>query len=137
MDTTFFVEVKGTYHAIKLDDVLYIFGTGYKSKIVTKKKKYNVLISLDSFEDQLPSKLFCKVHPFYIAAVRNINSFGLDDALFGDVSIPITAEGFQNIVDKLRIFHRESGRSLEYERNRIEWQNHFKMLRESGYTSDN
>lgn len=73
---------------VNFDDIHYIEGMKDYIIIYTKEQKIITKKTLSSFINELPQKLFARVHKSYIVSVNAIDSISSEEIRIGEKSIP-------------------------------------------------
>jgi DNA-binding LytR/AlgR family response regulator len=89
MTKSFFIREKGKYVKIDFCDIIYIEACGNYLRIVTRAKKYLVLIAMKRMELLLPPDLFTRIHKSYIVSLEHISEFDRNSVYLRDWKLPI------------------------------------------------
>lgn len=86
----FFIKCEGKFEKILTDDILYIQSLQNYVIIYTTKGKFMTLMSLKSWEENLNSTQFIRVHKSYIVAINKVTRFEHSALQIEQQSIPIS-----------------------------------------------
>lgn len=83
--------VKTEYRQVKVNfaDILYVEGMQNYVAVYTPNEKIISLQNIKKFEEQLPKKLFMRVHKSYVVALNKIESIERSRIYIRDVIIPV------------------------------------------------
>ncbi|UCC39736.1 MAG: response regulator transcription factor [Candidatus Aminicenantes bacterium] len=77
------------YYKIKLNDILYIRGTGNYVTFVTKKKEILSLLTMKAVSEMLSSKMFFRIHKSYIVNFSHVDLIESDQLKINEEYLPI------------------------------------------------
>lgn len=84
-----FVKSDGVFLRLAFEDIDYVKAYGEYVKIHKKDRWSLANCTMKSLEEQLPKRLFCRVHKSYIVRLDRINSFDSTHLRLSDTVIPI------------------------------------------------
>ena len=108
MQKYFFIKVNGRFVKINYGDIHYIEGARNYLKIVTEKRNYLLLMSMQQMVGLLPSNWFVRVHRSYIISLDHVNEFTKDMVFLKDKSLPIGCQYKGQLEKAVNIFPYES-----------------------------
>ncbi|GAA4418603.1 LytTR family DNA-binding domain-containing protein [Nibrella viscosa] len=73
LDAYIYVKSEGKLQRIYFEDIVWIVSERNYISIYTEANRINVLLSISDIEDQLPKKLFARVHKSFIVAYNKID----------------------------------------------------------------
>ncbi|MEO6305567.1 MAG: LytTR family DNA-binding domain-containing protein, partial [Bacteroidia bacterium] len=99
----FFIKETNGHTKLHMADVLFIESMGDFSKIYTiQNKKHVILISLKNIAEQLPEKLFKRVHKQYMINMQHVVSIAATDiVLTNHNTVPLSNAYKQELMDVL------------------------------------
>lgn len=92
-----FIKDQSRYRKIKLDDIQYAEADGSYTKVLTDKTSITLAINLKTFESQLSSHEFMRIHRSYVINLKKIDEYEGNRVFIKQESIPISSsfkEGF-------------------------------------------
>lgn len=97
----FFVNVNKRHHKIYFQDVLYVESLKDYSRIHSKDDRLVVKGNIGSFESQLPSTHFMRIHRSFIINVNKLSSYNAVSVTIDGVVIPIGISYRKQVVAQL------------------------------------
>jgi DNA-binding LytR/AlgR family response regulator len=108
MTEFFFIKDGPEYVKILFTSILYIQADNKYCTIVTTRRKYMVLQSINSFEKMLPAKIFCRIHRSYIVSLIHTVSFNHTSVNVSEVHLPIGKQ-YKSVLPKRVTVLSENG----------------------------
>ena len=89
MQEFLFVKDGGDYSQVFFSEILFIEVKDKYSRLITSKRKYLILQTLNVIEKTLPCSMFCRIHRSYIISLLHTSSFNNITASVGGRKLPI------------------------------------------------
>ncbi len=98
-----FVRDKGKMVKISLEDIHFVKAERNYCTIVTDGKSYTLSLPLKTFEDRVPSALFCRVHRSYLVNLQQVE--GLDEhyVFCHNEAIPVSKAYKKDLTQRLNV----------------------------------
>jgi len=90
------------YFKIEINDILYIKSEGNYVEFHLKEKRIVALDSLNHLMDQLPEKLFARIHKSYIVSLKHIDSFQRHQLKIDNKTFPIGTIYRETFLQKIK-----------------------------------
>ena len=86
----FFLKCNQKIEKIQMTDVLYIEGMSNYIIVHTKQKKFITYLTFKAIEEQLPSRLFIRIHKSFLVSVNAIQTIDGNEITLPDCVLPIS-----------------------------------------------
>lgn len=110
----FFIRADGQYVKLNYADVLYIEANADFTKIYTTTGRIMALVNLKNMEEQLPQKLFIRVHRSFLVNISKIERVDENTIIIARFSVPlgnVYKEKIYKMVDKKLVSRFAEGSS--------------------------
>ena len=98
---TIFVKSNLKNRKVFLNKLKYIEALGDYVKFVTEKDNFIVLATMKSFENQLPSNKFLRIHKSYIVNLDKIERYNSRNIEIDKQQIPLSRHKKSNLIEAL------------------------------------
>lgn len=93
----FFIKCNGKIEKIVMADVIFVEAMANYVIIHTRQKKYITYITFSGIEEQLPARLFVRIHKSYLVAISAIQTIDGTEVVTSSTRLPIS-KNYRNIV---------------------------------------
>ncbi|MBI3718375.1 MAG: response regulator transcription factor [Sphingobacteriales bacterium] len=104
----FFIKCNQKIEKIIVNDIIYVEGMSNYIIIHTTQKKYIAYLTFKGIEEQLPARLFIRIHRSYLIAVSAIKSVNSEEVVLNNITLPISKNfraGVMKLIEK-KLFKR-------------------------------
>jgi two-component system LytT family response regulator len=100
-DDYFFIKCVSKYEKIQFSGILYVEGLENYVTVYTEADKYVTLLSLKTFEKNLDSQSFIRVHKSYIVSISKIDSIEGNEICIKSHRIPISRTYKESVISQV------------------------------------
>lgn len=101
-DDFFFIKCNGKIEKITMADVLYIEAMANYVIIYTLSKKYITYLTFSGIEEQLPSRLFVKIHKSFLVAIAAIQTIDGNEVVTRLARLPLSKNYHAEVMNRIQ-----------------------------------